>query len=288
MRARWAAGAAVLALAGCVGPAALSLTPPAVAPTPPDSVVTPEAPTASPVAVEAASVDAAQVRAAQAEAERARARAAEASASAAAVASSTPAPAAEVDWRAGEGVAGVDVSRYQPRVDWPGLLASGHLFTYVKATEGTQHVSPTHDDQRAKRKTTSALNHLGHTVYENHFFFQIQFCWVYSSHCFPSLALELKSRFTGCSGQRRHTTVVKIATPVEYDFAYSFGHCAFGDHFTNNLGSVDVSTVFHFCTDFFVHCAGGNQRGPCFVIDNLGINMIQAAKNVESRPLLRT
>lgn len=49
----------------------------------------------------------------------------------------------------GQTVAGVDVSSYQSRVDWPGLWASGHRFAWVKATEGVTYVSPTYAAQRS-------------------------------------------------------------------------------------------------------------------------------------------
>ena len=250
MRARWAAGAAVLALAGCVGPAALSLTPPAVAPTASDSVVTPEAPTASPVAVEAASVDAAQVRAAQAEAERARARAAEASASAAAVASSTPAPAAEVDWRAGEGVAGVDVSRYQPRVDWPGLLASGHLFTYVKATEGTQHVSPTHDDQRAGARGAGLVQGAYHYArpgqssgtLQARFFHANGGAWLPDGRTLPgALDLEFAEEGDRCHGLDREQMVAWVRE--------------FSDEYRRLSGRIPV---IYTKTEVWAECTGGD------------------------------
>lgn len=65
------------------------------------------------------------------------------------VATPTVSPPALGEWRDGRGVAGFDVSRYQPHVDWAGLVSSGHTFVYVKATEGTNHRSPTHDEQRA-------------------------------------------------------------------------------------------------------------------------------------------
>ncbi len=51
-------------------------------------------------------------------------------------------------------VKGLDVSRYNPRVDWAGLAASGHRFVFVKATEGTSHVSPTHTAQRTAAKAS--------------------------------------------------------------------------------------------------------------------------------------
>lgn len=123
--------AAALALAGCVGPAALSVTGPATAPTPapahPDVTA---APTTAATVVSAV----------------------------AASATPTPRPTPGLGpWRAGEGVAGVDVSRYQPTVDWEDLFASGHLFVFVKATEGTSHVSPTHDEQRAGSRSAGLL-----------------------------------------------------------------------------------------------------------------------------------
>ena len=74
----------------------------------------------------------------------------------------TPAPATATrtpasDWRTGPTVAGVDVSRYNPRVDWAGLAASGHGFAYVKATEGTGHVSPTGTAQAASARQAGLL-----------------------------------------------------------------------------------------------------------------------------------
>lgn len=58
-------------------------------------------------------------------------------------------PAPSGDWRTGPTVAGFDVSRYNPKVNWAGLVASGHRFVYIKATEGTSHRSPTHAAQLA-------------------------------------------------------------------------------------------------------------------------------------------
>lgn len=75
--------------------------------------------------------------------------------------SATPTPArpspALGEWRDGQGVAGIDVSRYQPTVDWQGLVSSGHRFVYVKATEGNSHVSPTHAEQRKAARDIGLL-----------------------------------------------------------------------------------------------------------------------------------
>lgn len=123
-RARWAAAAAVLALAGCVGPAALSMSTPTAASDPgPEAAAKPEASVVAVAAAGSATVSPAPVE---------------------------PSPTAALGtWREGRGVAGVDVSRYQRTVDWDVLVRSGHTFVFVKATEGTGHRSPTHDEQRA-------------------------------------------------------------------------------------------------------------------------------------------
>lgn len=118
--------AVALAVAGCVAPAAVSVSIPSAPAAPtatPPADVTSAAP--STVAAEAATV-------------------------------ASPSPTATVpplgEWRAGRGVAGFDVSRYQAEVNWVGLVREGHHFVYVKATEGTNHRSPTHDDQRTSAR----------------------------------------------------------------------------------------------------------------------------------------
>ena len=39
-------------------------------------------------------------------------------------------------------VQGIDISRWQPRVDWAAVRAAGTRFAFVKATEGGDHVDP--------------------------------------------------------------------------------------------------------------------------------------------------
>ncbi|KAN0088842.1 glycoside hydrolase family 25 protein [Tylopilus felleus] len=37
---------------------------------------------------------------------------------------------------------GIDVSSYQPNINWPQVAANGVQFAYIKATEGTSYISP--------------------------------------------------------------------------------------------------------------------------------------------------
>lgn len=40
-------------------------------------------------------------------------------------------------------ITGIDVSAYQPKIDWAKVRDGGHRFAYLKATEGESYVSPT-------------------------------------------------------------------------------------------------------------------------------------------------
>lgn len=120
----------MVALAGCVGPAAVSVSTPR-----PDAAATPR-----PDVVPAPDVAATSVAIAEATVEHVEDPS---------LSSPTPSAPTLGEWRDGRGLAGFDVSRYQPQVDWVGLVRSGHAFVYVKATEGANHRSPTHDEQRA-------------------------------------------------------------------------------------------------------------------------------------------
>ncbi|KAI6024120.1 glycoside hydrolase family 25 protein [Pisolithus microcarpus] len=42
---------------------------------------------------------------------------------------------------------GIDVSDYQPNIDWTTVVDNGISFVYIKATEGTSYISPTFSSQ---------------------------------------------------------------------------------------------------------------------------------------------
>ena len=44
-------------------------------------------------------------------------------------------------------VTGIDVSAWQPRIDWTQVASAGHRFTYLKLTEGETYRSPTYEAQ---------------------------------------------------------------------------------------------------------------------------------------------
>jgi GH25 family lysozyme M1 (1,4-beta-N-acetylmuramidase) len=52
---------------------------------------------------------------------------------------------------------GIDVSGYQPRVDWPGVAASGAAFAFIKATESTTLVDHSFADHWAEAKRARIL-----------------------------------------------------------------------------------------------------------------------------------
>ena len=148
MRGRWALLAVTLAVAGCVAPTALPdaqspalparATPGVVAAQARPTQLTRSAP-GPPADVEA--VSAPDLSSSVLDP----------------IASPSATPPVLHAWEDGEGLPGVDVSRYQASVDWKGLVRAGNGFAYVKATEGTRHRSPTHHDQAAAARRAGLL-----------------------------------------------------------------------------------------------------------------------------------
>lgn len=54
-------------------------------------------------------------------------------------------------------VAGIDVSHYEPSVDWKQALASGHRFAFAKATDGEGSVDSKFATHRANAKAASLI-----------------------------------------------------------------------------------------------------------------------------------
>lgn len=54
-------------------------------------------------------------------------------------------------------ITGIDVSAWQPRIDWAKVVAAGHRFAYLKATEGERYVSPVYREQAAGAKAAGLL-----------------------------------------------------------------------------------------------------------------------------------
>lgn len=52
---------------------------------------------------------------------------------------------------------GIDVSAYQPHIDWRAVAEAGNAFAFVKATEGTRYVSPVFRTQRDGAKGEGLL-----------------------------------------------------------------------------------------------------------------------------------
>src|SRR5688572_5236567 len=52
----------------------------------------------------------------------------------------------------GQAVLGVDVSRYQGRVDYPKLRAAGYTYCFIKATQGASYVDPRYASDLAQAR----------------------------------------------------------------------------------------------------------------------------------------
>lgn len=61
-------------------------------------------------------------------------------------------------------VKGIDVSNYQPNVNWQAVKADGVAFVYMKATEGTNYHSPLFNSQYAGASTAGLLRGAYHVA----------------------------------------------------------------------------------------------------------------------------
>lgn len=194
MRGRWAVLAVGLATAGCVAPAVLP------GPQPPARVSTSTAPASEIAAAGPAATSAPDAGVSTVPADLA----------ASALEPATSAATRQfAPWRQGEGIAGFDVSRYQANVDWVGLAQSGHAFVYVKATEGTDHRSPTHDDQRVAARKAGLVQGAYHYArpgqssgtLQARFFHSAGGSWSADGRTLPgALDLEFAERGPQCHG----------------------------------------------------------------------------------------
>src|SRR5690348_9287187 len=57
---------------------------------------------------------------------------------------------------------GIDVSGYQPSINWASVKSSGRSFAFIKATEGTTFTSSTLTSQMSGAKTAGVLTGVYH------------------------------------------------------------------------------------------------------------------------------
>lgn len=62
-------------------------------------------------------------------------------------------------------VHGIDVSKYQGRIDWPAVKAAGTKFAWIKATEGGDHLDPRFAENWAGAKAAGVPRGAYHFVY---------------------------------------------------------------------------------------------------------------------------
>ncbi|TBT83978.1 hypothetical protein ET989_09920 [Propioniciclava sinopodophylli] len=195
LRGRWAVLAVAAAMAGCVAPSAFQK---GSAPAPSDV-----APMAS------AAVESTAVEVAGAPSPAATPTPAAPAPQGATLPTPSASPVELAEWRDGEGLPGFDVSRYQQTVDWAGLASAGHAFVYVKATEGTAHRSPTHDEQSKAARDAGLIQGAYHYARPNQssgtlqarFFNSSGGSWTADGHTLPgALDLEFAEDGPECHG----------------------------------------------------------------------------------------
>ena len=165
--------------------------------------------------------------------------------------SPTAAGSSVPEWRAGRGLPGVDVSAYQPRVDWRALRRSGHAFVWIKATEGTSWRSRYFASQRTGARTAGLLQGAYHYARpaassgadQARFFVAHGGGWAPDGASLPgALDLELATRGDACHGLSPSRMVAWIRG---FSNAY--------------LRSQRTRPVIYTSTEFWSRCTGSDE-----------------------------
>src|SRR5436189_6476304 len=99
--------------------------------------------------------------------------------------------------------------------------------------------------------------------------------------------LELQSAFARAVGNGLHATMVAIAPAVEHHEAQSLGLCAGGHGLAHQLGLLRLLFARHLRLEVRVDGRGRYQRIAGAVVNHLGVDVLQAAIDVQARALGR-
>jgi hypothetical protein len=90
---------------------------------------------------------------------------------------------------------------------------------------------------------------------------------------------------TACRvSQSGNTTMIPKCPTIENHLRDSLTNGPLGDQLSNLLGSIDIPTEATRPGDLCLHRAGGNQRSPLLIVDDLSIHVTIASENRQPRP----
>src|SRR5579862_3285742 len=99
--------------------------------------------------------------------------------------------------------------------------------------------------------------------------------------CFD-ISLEVQSCLSGRIRQRLDAAMVLVAAPVEHNLLDTCGASPLGDNFANHFCGGHVAASLGQSARLLVERAGGNQRAPTLIVDDLRVNM--AERTIHTQP----
>jgi hypothetical protein len=151
-------------------------------------------------------------------------------------------------------------------------------------------VADDHDSPEAEAPAT--LNDLGGTSDMNDALVELlAFVLVLRPPPFSSflawhpVLLELQSAFAGPVGQRLDPTVIRVTAAIEHDLLQTLGQSPLGHQLAHARGLLCLVQARQVLAHFRIQGRGRSQGVPHVVINHLGIDVLQAAKNVQARAL---
>ncbi len=160
-------------------------------------------------------------------------------------------PSPSPDWKKGRGIAGVDVSAYQPRVDWQRLAATGHRFVWIKASEGSGWTNQYFPRQRSGARSAGLLQGAYHYARpasssgatQARHFLSAGGRWRPDGRTLPG-ALDLEFAQTG---DRCHGLTVQQLRDWIREFSDTYAH------------EVGPAVLIYTSAEFWAACTGGDD-----------------------------
>src|SRR5437867_1387860 len=176
----------------------------------------------------------------------------------------------------------------------------GHLVGLAEADPDVS-AAVADDDERREREPADTLHDLGHAVDGHHAVVQLEHARIDLRFCHyfslwrrglrppldsPANPRSLKHQAAGARriGERLHASVIHVAAAIEHHALDALRLGLLGQELADELGGRDVAALRLAGAEDLAPAVHRQERPPRVVVDQLRIDVVQAAEHRQSRP----
>jgi hypothetical protein len=146
-----------------------------------------------------------------------------------------------------------------------------------------------HHNNRAEAKATTTFDHFGDSIDLDDALLKFEIIWIYCTffrHPTLTVVLKLQSRLARPVCQRPNTPMILKPASVEHHLRDARLDSPFGHQFANRTGLLCFAArAAQVVARLPIQRRCRNQGIPCYIIDNLGVNVHITAKHTQARTL---